>query len=132
MSRRNLSEVSEGCPHEFNGYCYQTYGEAEVARLLTEMGIDFTPDVTIPIPPKGGAKKPRSYVPDFVFNGSEYVWTEEDGTEQIIHGIECKGANVKSEKARALYGKRGINVIVVFEAEIDFYSRRGRLPLRLR
>ncbi|MFH1047724.1 MAG: hypothetical protein V1738_05450 [Patescibacteria group bacterium] len=115
--------------HEFAGYRYCTPGEVSLARLLTNMGVAFTPDVEIPLPPKGGGKKSRAYVPDFLLNGDEYVWTDDDGTEHIIHGIECKGANNPSDKAQALYRKRGVHVIVVYEAEIDAYVRRGELPL---
>ncbi len=129
VSRKNMQGNRR---YEFNGYRYCTPGETVLARLLTTARIAFTPDVTIAIPPKGSGKKPRSYVPDFVFNGDEYTWTDEDGTEHIIHGIECKGAMRKSEKAKSLYGKHGIHIIVVSEAEIDLYASRGSLPMKLR
>jgi len=129
VRRRNMG----GDPrYEFRNYLYCTLGEVALARLLTAQGIAFTPDVTISIPPKGSSQKSRAYVPDFIFNGDEYVWTDEDGTEHVIHGIECKGTMRKSDKAKSLYGKRGINVIVVSEAEIDLYTRRGKLPMRPR
>jgi hypothetical protein len=125
---------SVGCDdsvYEHNGYHYCTWGELQIARLLTAMGIAFTSNVRFAIQNDGTFKKVNGFVPDFVFNGDTYVWTEDNGTEIEIHGIECKATNKKPDKARLLYEQRGIHILVLADAEIEFYSRQGRLPLRL-
>jgi hypothetical protein len=124
-----------GCKHDlyvFEGYRYCTYGEFMVAKLLTTMGVSFTPDVSFRIENDGTIKnKTRFFVPDFVFNGDEYFWTELDGAVTVIHGIECKAGIRKPEKIRLLYEQRGINILILSEAEIDYYAQRSRLPLCL-
>lgn len=127
---RSRDVVGEKSIYLHRGYRYCTYGEVTLARLLTAQGIDFTPDVQFPFFPKR-KRRVRSYVADFVFNRNSYVWTEEDGTEIVVHGLECKGAYRKSRKAGTLYGERGIHIIVLCEAEIDLYKGKGQLPLRI-
>ncbi|MBU0624849.1 hypothetical protein KKF05_00735 [Patescibacteria group bacterium] len=123
------------------GYHYCTLGELKIARLLTSQGIEFTPDVSFGIKNDNVLRKAqlkdntlrtaRTFVPDFVFNGDEYIWTEDDGTEIVIHGLECKASNRKPDKIRLLYEQRGIHILVLSDQEIDWYDQSGELPLKL-
>ncbi|MBU0624773.1 hypothetical protein KKF05_00335 [Patescibacteria group bacterium] len=123
------------------GYHYCTLGELKIARLLTDLGIEFTPDVSFGIKndrnfrraqlEDSALKTARIFVPDFVFNGDEYIWTEDDGTEILIHGLECKASNKKPDKVRLLYEQRGIHILVLSDREIDWYDQLGELPLKL-
>lgn len=122
-----------GCQHDryvHQGYRYCTLGEFRVALMLTAMGIPYTPDVNFPIQ-KEGTGRGYAFRPDFVFNGRSYVWTEEDGTEIVIQGIECKSTNKKPQKALLLYEQRGIHILVMNDAEIRRCWNEGQgLPLR--
>jgi len=113
------------------GLHYCTIGELQVAQLLDKMGIAFTPNVSFEVRPGGTLKHANKVVPDFVFNGDEYVWTEDDGTEIVIHGIECKATNRKPERLNLLYEQRGIHILVMSDAEIDQCTEDGSLPLIL-
>lgn len=82
-----------------------------------------------------------SFEPDFLFGRQDdeshpaLVWTNPDGSQEVIHGFECKGTKPKAgnrryRKVGDLYKARGINLKVLTEAEILSYAAQGlRLPL---
>jgi len=74
--------------HRYRGRSYVTPGELAIARALHVKRIEFTPDVFVSLPVGPGL--PFIYVPDFIFNSQVYVWTEPDGSELLIHGLEIK------------------------------------------
>jgi len=122
-----------------NGVQYVTEGEAVLARLLLRLGIPFTPNVKFVLKAGPGTKDRRDviYVPDFIFNRVAYVWRNEDGTEEVIHGIECKGLHPRrcrtkgSEKVRLLGERYGIRIKMLSTDEIKAFARRkGGLPMR--
>jgi hypothetical protein len=139
----SFKSVNVGCQrsiYEYKGYHYCTLGEMLLAEMLSERGVDFTPDIRFEVTNDGSflqangsvRETPLGFVPDFVFNGDEWIWTEEDGTEFVIHGIEAKATDKKPERARLLYNQRGIHVMVMSDAEIGLYAKRGGLPLKLK
>ncbi len=115
-----------------NGVQYVTEGEALMARLLADLRIPFTPNVKFVV---RSATRDVVYVPDFIFDRRAYRWRNDDGTEEIIHGIECKGLHrrrgetKRTEKVRLLKEQRGINVKVLSTDEIRLFVRYGRLPM---
>jgi hypothetical protein len=121
----------------FNGVQYVTEGEVLLARLLTAMRVPFTPNVKIILKPPRSAKTNQDviYVPDFIFNKKAFVWRNEDGSEEIVHGIEAKGLHARQktakgkEKVRLLREQRGINVKMLSTDEIRCFSRDGGLPM---
>jgi hypothetical protein len=84
----------------------------------------------------------RRYEPDFVLGSWDchehraFIWTNPDGTQEVVHGIECKETmpeedNCRLRKVGALEQSRGINIKVLTEAEIFSYALQGfQLPLR--
>ncbi|MEA3249459.1 MAG: hypothetical protein U9Q03_03815 [Patescibacteria group bacterium] len=126
--------------YEHNGYHYCTLGEMLLAEMLTEHDVGFIPDMRFRVKNDGkflnsdGSVRttPLGFVPDFIFNGDEWIWTEEDGIEFVIHGIEAKASDKKPERARLLYDQRGIHVMVMSDAEIGLYAKKGGLPLKLK
>lgn len=124
----------------FDGQQYATEHEVMVAMLLTKMGFAFTPNVRCPFltPPRVANRRIDYIVPDFIFNGDVYVWTNADGTEELIHGIEVKGISAKrgrfSSKARRkldeLRKQRGISIKLLSNQDAVAWLKRGRLPLR--
>jgi len=130
-SKKGLSLVVDGVQ-------YATKGEAIMARLLLDLGIAFTPNVKFVLKAAPGSKTPRSvvYVPDFIFDKKAFIWRNEDGSEEIVHGIEAKGAHAGHftpkgrEKVRLLRSQRGINVKLMSEDEIREFARQGALPMR--
>jgi len=121
----------------FNGVQYVTEGEVLLARLLTAMRVPFTPNVKIVLKPSKSAKTKQAviYVPDFIFNKKAFVWRNENGTEEMVHGIEAKGLHPRQktakgrEKVRLLREQRGINVKMLSTDEIRAFSRAGGLPM---
>lgn len=121
-----------------NGVQYVTEGEAVLAKLLLALKVAFTPNVKFVLRAPSGAKNRRDviYVPDFIFNKRAYVWRNADGSEEIVHGIECKGLHPRQcktkggEKVRLLRQQRGINVKMLSTDEIKDFARAGRLPMR--
>ena len=119
----------------FDGYNYVTEGEVILARLLTDMGVPFTPDVqTVTEDPDHGNRE-VIFVPDFILNQRAYLWTNEDGTTEIVHGLEAKAARSGRftrkdlNKVELLRQQRGIHVKLLSIADIKRYERRGSLPL---
>lgn len=118
-----------------NGYQYCTNGEYRMATLLDKQGIAFTPDVQFCF-----RNDARCIVADFVFNKDEYLWTGV-GPQQVIHGIEVKGKidgkrggifkPAAVEKIELLKKERGINILLLSNAQVRVYWARGELPLKL-
>lgn len=119
--------------HKFAGVQYVNADECALARLLTSMDIPFTADVKLIMKRPGGGT--RQYVPDFIFDKREYVWTE---TGLIVHGLEAKVASKGRFSPRSienrdlLYAQRGIMIKLISGKEIREWFNRGRLPLKLR
>ena len=123
-----------------DGVVYATEGEAILARLLAKLGIAFTPNVRICLKTPDDAKRPEVlYVPDFIFDRQAYVWRNDDGTKEVIHGIECKGEHRREatakgrgrDKVRLLRQQRGINVKILSTDEIRVFAQAGALPMKL-
>ncbi len=122
----------------YNGKQYATDGEYILAKLLTATGIDFTPNVQFVLKPPADGKRRQDviYVADFIFDKKAFVWTNADGSEELVHGIECKGmmpgkfpAKAR-EKVRLLSEQRGIGVKLLSTKEIEEFVARGGLPMR--
>jgi len=95
--------------YEYRGYMFVTPGEVAVARLLDLMGVPFTPDVFIKVKTSlWPGRLPLVYVPDFVLNRRAFVWTDEDGSRELIHGFE-----VKQRSRDGDYPARGMRKITV-------------------
>ncbi len=130
-----LKSVSVGAKgvYSFRGFSYVTPGELAVARILHMKGIKFTPDVFIKLPNSSGL--PFIYVPDFIFNGQAVIWSNSDGSEELIHGLEIKHRTKGGvfppkgvRKTNTLYERRKIRVRLLCEHE----ARQTRpLPIRL-
>jgi len=124
--------------YPFGGVCYATEGEMLLAKLLIEMGVPFTPNVQFVLKPPPGRRSRTDviFVPDFIFNKQAYIWTDENGREELIHGLEAKGMNPDQftakgrAKVRLLRETRGINVRLISTKEIRAYLRSGTLPMR--
>lgn len=126
----------------YDGRQYATEYEVMAAKLLTKLGAVFTPNVSFefPAPPRFTRRRTSRFVPDFVFNKKAYIWTDPDGTEQLIHGIEVKGASKRRGKKRfakwavekidGLRKHRGIVIKLVSNDDIEVFSKQGRLPMR--
>jgi hypothetical protein len=119
----------------YRGYAYVNRMELNLAKLLWESGIPFTPDVLFVMDmPPGSRRRKRQFVPDFVFDGKAYVWHGGPKPE-LIHGIECKGAPSKrfSERAlenvRLLKEQRGVRIKLMNHKDIMRCVRRGTLPM---
>lgn len=120
-----------------NGVQYVTEGEAVLARLLADLEIPFTPNVKFVLKGVPGTKNGHDviYVPDFIFDRQAFIWRNEDGSEEVVHGIECKGLHPRrcrvkgSEKVRLLRLQRGINVKMLSTDEIREFARSGQLPM---
>ena len=122
--------------YRFRGYSYVTPGELAIARRLHTRGIAFTPDVFIRLSnPNPRSSLPFVYVPDFIFNGQAVIWTDAEGHEELIHGLEIKfrkkgGAFPPKgiRKTGKLFEQREIRVLLLGELE----ARELRpLPIRL-
>lgn len=126
----------------FNGYQYATKGERQLAELLANMGVSYTPDVPFWLPKPDG--RSRLFVPDFVFDRRPFLWHGPNpGTTHrrrrhpmLIHGIEAKGktrGGTFSERAlenvRLLAEHRGIVILLLSNSQIKQYFHKGRLPL---
>lgn len=118
----------------FDGVQYVTEGECLLAKTLKAMGVPFTPNVQFylyPVrPPPAG--EPRGFTPDFVFNQRAYVWTNPDGTQEVIHGIEAKGRSISTKhqrKADQLFRAYGIRIRLLTTPEIRVYWTIGMLPI---
>lgn len=124
----------------FDGYQYASEGEFLLAKLLTEEGVPFTPDVrcTVRLP---HACAERVFYPDFVLNGETWLWTA-GGKPRRVHGLEAKGnPRNRPDTAGAGYprrvvenfdllrAQRGIVIKILSEKEIRRWAERGRLPL---
>lgn len=118
----------------FDGYQYATKGERQLAELLTDLGIPFTPDVPFWLPKPDG--KSRLFVPDFVFDRRAYLWY---GRRRpvLIHGIEAKGKTrdgTFSERAlenvRLLKEHRNVTILLLSNSQIKLYFNKGKLPLK--
>jgi hypothetical protein len=108
----------------WNGVHYVTEGEFDLAKLLTAIGIPFTPNVAIVL---RDAAPYGAFVPDFVFNARSYVWRG----DRVIHGFEVKGRITPKavEKARLLFEQRGISILLLTDRQVKRFARAGRLPL---
>jgi len=135
-----LVSVDVGVRHDdflHDGYRYVTIGELRIARLLDKQGISFTPDVQVTMrkfdaSSNGGrSRKTVIYVPDFIFNRDTYIWTDQDGDEFEIHGIEAKASPGAPPKVQLLFERRNIRILVLGDKEINAFARNGRLPLKL-
>ena len=125
---------------EYIGYLYATEGELILAQLLDKQGISYTPDVRVEFEqlPKGRKKnkakrKPKkaAYVPDFVFNGQAFIWTDpKTGEEELIHGLEAKAKKLKTRKTERLRSSRAIKIKTLNMKDIRFFLSLGSLPLR--
>ncbi len=138
LKRTNVGGTSKGDRALLvNGVQYVTEGEAILARLLADLGIPFTPNVKFVLKASPGSKGGQDviYVPDFIFDRRAYLWRNEDGSVEMIHGIECKGLHPRrcrtkgAEKVRLLKTQRGINVKMLSTDEIRSFARSGRLPM---
>ena len=104
---------------EHNGYLYATEGELILAQLLDKQDISYTPDVRVEFEQScNGKKKKRAkkaaYVPDFVFNGQAFIWTDpKTGAEELIHGLEAKARKLQYGKAQRLKVSRFINIKIL-------------------
>jgi len=126
-------DVGAGCKRKkymFGDYHYSTRGELQLAMLLHEMGIAFTPDVLIPLELPNG--KPRNFVPDFIFGGHVYLWRGRNHPTPI-HGIEVKGKGGRRdfspralETIALLRSQRNINILLLSDAQIKSYFNRPR------
>ncbi len=113
-----------------DGYQYATEEEAMLAEMLLQQGIQFTPNVSfgIVMPTRGGATVP--FVPDFIFNGRAYVWSDNDG-EILVHGLEAKGKKGKTQKVSLLFAQRRVRVLLLRNPVIRrFHDSGNPLPLR--
>lgn len=137
-----MTSIDVGARHKkkrsliFRDIAYATKGEVRLARLLTEQGILFTPNVLITLHTLGD--KPRDYVPDFILNTVPYLW----GGNELVHGFEAKGVSINGftpkalARVEALKRERGIVIKLISDREIiHFFEERqrpgrGRLPLR--
>ncbi|MDD5251236.1 MAG: hypothetical protein PHT12_01210 [Patescibacteria group bacterium] len=135
----NGGSVDPRLRHE--GVQYVTEGELLLAKLLCQMSVAFTPNVKFLLAPSGN-KPPRGrirfvpviYVPDFVFNRLGLIWTNEDGTTEIVHGLEAKSvrSHFKPQalrKARLLAEQRSIHIKLLSETDIRRYAALGTLPI---
>jgi hypothetical protein len=120
----------------FNGYPHVTIGEQRLAKLLTRMGIAYTPDVRLVVRAENG-RDGMIFVPDFVFNRQVYVWHEPNGRQMLIHGIEVKKASRgffpgrAIRKVKLVREERRINILLLNHKQIDFFLLCGRLPMHL-
>jgi hypothetical protein len=118
-----------------DGQQYATEGELLAARMLTAAGIPFTPNVQFELLASEKSKRKQMlYVADFIFNREAYIWTNPDGTQELVHGIEAKGLwPAKKEKCgkkvRALKRQRNINVKLLSTMELRELEKNGGLPL---
>lgn len=117
----------------YNGYQYATKGERQLAELLANMGIAFTPDVPFWLPKPDG--RARLFVPDFVFDKKAYLWHARR-RPMLIHGIEAKGKTRNGtfsdralENVALLRQHRGVVVLLLSNSQIKQYFNKGRLPL---
>lgn len=117
----------------YGGYRYVTLGEQRIAQMLTEQGIAFTPDIEFPMHKRDsrGRWKRYAFIPDFIFNRDVYVWTDNDGEEFVIHGIEAKSSQKMPRKVQLLFDRRNIRVLVLCDKEINKYFHGDGIPLRL-
>lgn len=118
----------------YDGYQYATKGERQLAELLTELGIAFTPDVPFWLPKDDG--RSRLFVPDFVFNRQAYLWYGRR-RPTLIHGIEAKGKTKDGtfseralENVRLLKEHRDVTILLLSNSQIKQYFNKGRLPLK--
>ncbi len=118
------------------GYCYQTEGEALIARLLVAMGVSFTPNVKFVLHPHGHRGGSHIVVPDFIFNGRAYLWCSPTG-ETLIHGLEAKGRTPPNQpdglpgKYKQLMTERRVIVRIVGLKDIrKYFYEKGKLPIR--
>jgi hypothetical protein len=126
---------------KFDGIHYSTLTELLVAQMLTLQKVRFTPNVLIqlglmPVPGRKFLDQPVIFVPDFIFNKDEYLWTWPDGATEVIHGIECKGLTRKAShkdgnlhKVHLLDRERRIHLVVISEEETLEFQSAGGLPL---
>ncbi len=118
-----------------DGQQYATEGELIVARLLTAAGVPFTPNVQFELAAdERGRRKHMLYVADFIFNRDAFIWTNPDGSQEIVHGIEAKGLwpdkkQKAGKKVRALKRQRNINVKLLSTMELREMEKKGGLPL---
>ncbi|HTM68197.1 MAG TPA: hypothetical protein VL426_02755 [Candidatus Binatia bacterium] len=117
----------------FNGYQYATRGERQLAELLWNLGIAFTPDVPFWLPKPDG--RSRLFVPDFILDKKPYLWHARR-RPMLIHGIEAKGKTRNGtfseralENVQLLRQHRGIVVLLLSNSQIKQYFNKGRLPL---
>ncbi len=131
----------------FDGYKYCTPGEMILAKLLKERLVPFTADVRFEMKDDNPEARRSKviYAPDFIFDRTAWLWTEEDGTSFVIHGLEVKAhkpeggsrmSGLPSDAAKRMYKKqallykrRRIVVIIVSEAEVEAWERDGNLPI---
>lgn len=119
--------------YRFDGYPHVTIGEWMVAKLLTRMGIPYTPDVTVTMTAENG-KDGAIWVPDFVFNKKAYVWNTRE-RQFLIHGIEVKRARMgyfrqrDMDRVRMLKEQRGISILLLSHKQIRYFMAKGKLPL---
>lgn len=131
IDMNSVGVVGQTHGYEYHGYRYVTPGEVAVARLLDLMGVPFTPDVFIKVKtPLWPGRLPLVYVPDFVLNGRAYVWTEADGSRELIHGFEVKQRSRDGDypargmrKIAALREAKGIRIKILDELWIRSQSR---------
>lgn len=124
----------------YDGRQYATEQEVMVAELLTRMGVPFTPNVRFefPAPPRFAKRQVSHFVPDFVFDRKAFIWTDPDGSEELIHGLEVKGtskgkkrfAKWAREKADGLKKHRSIVIKLISNDEARQYFEQKRLPIR--
>jgi hypothetical protein len=131
-----VSIRNEGGKFDFNGYPHVTIGEQMLAELLTGQGIPYTPEVRMTFRDENG-RHGVTYVPDFVFNKTAYVWEGIRKQQFLIHGIEVKRASrgFFSGKAirlvRLLKSGRRITILLMSHRQIEHWRQVGHLPLRL-
>jgi hypothetical protein len=124
--------------YEYDGYRYVTPGEVAVAKLLDATGVPFTPDVSVKVRhPDWNDILPMVYTPDFVFNGLAYVWMNEDGSREVVHGIEVKHRTKKGDfptkglrKIEILRKAKGINIKILDELSVRKLERLPLTPLK--
>jgi hypothetical protein len=142
---RSIDVGAQNAPakYQLDGYQYKNRGEWQLAVLLTDMGIPFTPDVPFSLEHPTGRQ--RLFVPDFLFNGSAYVWN--GGRRPVlIHGIEAKGkkrcvetdgrriarfSERAMENVALMRQQRGVGILLLSNSSIKQYASKGRLPLKL-
>jgi hypothetical protein len=126
---------------QFDGIQYATLTELLVAQMLTLQKVRFTPNVLIhlglvPVPGHKFPDQPVIYVPDFILNKDEFLWTWPDGVIEVIHGIECKGLTRQAShkdgnlhKVHLLDRERHIHLVAISEEETLEFQAAGGLPL---